>query len=158
MEINVNAKGVLEINNARIVFRNFAGAPSKFNREGDRNFGLIIDDAAIAEQLRQDGWNVKAKGDPEDPYYFMTVKVKFNSYGPYAQMVSNGVATVLGEETIATLDNIDIEKVDLDVRPYDWEMNGRTGRTAYLSAISVTCRSNRFANFQAPAAEEDLPF
>ena len=35
------------------------------------------------------------------------------------------------------LDDIVIGKVDLDIRPFDWEVNGSTGRSAYLSGIRV---------------------
>ena len=52
------------------------------------------------------------------------------------------------------LDDIDIINVNLDIRPYDWEVNGKTGRTAYLQAIEVFQEIDRFA---ARYAEEDDP-
>ena len=55
---------------------------------------------------------------------------------------------------MSMLDDIDIRSVDLDIRPYDWEVNGKTGRTAYLQAMEVTQEIDRFA---ARMAEEEHP-
>lgn len=43
------------------------------------------------------------------------------------------------------LDDIDILSVNLDIRPYDWEVNGKTGRAAYLQSIEVIQNIDRFA-------------
>ena len=39
----------------------------------------------------------------------------------------------------------DIIGVDLDIRPFDWDVNGKSGRTAYLQAIRVIQDVDRFA-------------
>lgn len=43
---------------------------------------------------------------------------------------------------VSIVDEIDIRSVNLDVRPYDWEVNGKTGRTAYLQSIPKKGESN----------------
>lgn len=150
MKINFADRGILQIDNARIIYRNFAGAPSKFNREGDRNFAIIIEDQDIADALTEQGWNVKIKPPREegdDPFMFLPVKVKFNDRGPrvYLQNSLEGRNRVmLDEDAVGMLDHVDIINVDLDIRPFDWEVQGKTGRTAYLQSICVTQEVDRF--------------
>ena len=149
---------ILEIEDARIIYRNFEGRGDKFNREGDRNFAVIIPSQEICDQLIEAGWNVKIKPpreDGDDPFMFLPVKIRFNARGPAAYVRSGDKITRLNEETIGMLDEIDIQSVDMDLRPFDWEVNGRVGRSAYLQAIEVTQSFDRFA---AKYAAEDLPF
>ena len=160
MTINFASRGVVQIDEARIIYRNFAGAPSKFNREGDRNFAVVIDDQDIAEALTEKGWNVKIKPPREEgdePFMFLPVKVKFNDRGPkvYLQNSLGGRNRVtLDEDTVGILDNVDIINVDLDIRPYDWDVQGKTGRTAYLQSICVTQEVDRFLDRYA---EQESP-
>ena len=75
---------------------------------------------------------------------YLPVKIKFNSRGPAAYVVSGDQVTKLNEDTIDMLDEIDIQSVDMDIRPYDWEVNGKEGRSAYLEAINVIQNIDRF--------------
>jgi hypothetical protein len=148
MNITFAPKGILQIDDARIVYRNFSGIGSKYNREGDRNFAVVIDNQEAADALLDEGWNVKIKpprDEDEDPFMYLPVKVKFNDRGPNVYLKSGARQVRLDEESISCLDDIDIIGVDLDVRPYDWEVNGKTGRTAYLQSIRVTQDLDRFA-------------
>ena len=156
MNITFAPRGILNIDEAAIIYRNFAGRGDKFNREGDRNFALIIPTEELADRLINDGWNVKVKpprDDQETPFMYRPVKIKFNDRGPNCYLVTAGRANRLDEESIGILDDVDILNVNLDIRPYDWEVNGKTGRTAYLQGIEVTQRVDRFA---ARYAEEDM--
>ena len=159
MEITRAPRGILQIDDARIIHRNFSGAGSKFNREGDRNFSIVIEDQETGEALREEGWNVKIKPPREDgdePFMFLPVKVKFNDRGPNVYLVSGDAENQLKEDTISCLDDVDIARVDLDIRPYDWEVNGKEGRTAYLHSMEViqavsdrfAARRNRTAGFK----------
>ena len=149
MNVTFAPRGILQIDDARIIYRNFSGVGSKFNREGDRNFAVYIPDEDMANELKERGWNVKIKPpreDGDDPFMFLPVKIKFNDRGPSVYLVTGNKKTPLNENTVSCLDDIDILSVDLDIRPYDWDVNGKTGRTAYLQSIWVTQEVDRFAS------------
>ena len=148
MNITYAPKGILQIDDARIIYRNFAGHGSKFNREGDRNFAVIIPNQEIADELIRSGWNVKIKPPHDDqdmPFMYLPVKTKFNDRGPNVYQVTGERRNKLDKEAIDCIDDIDISSVSLDIRPYDWDINGKTGRTAYLQSILVTQKIDRFA-------------
>lgn len=163
MHLTIAPRGILQIDDARLIFKNFEGRGDKFNREGDRNFSILIEDSDVADALIQEGWNVRIKpGRDEDdgPFMRLPVKVKFTDYGPRVYLKSGKPEPIeLDEESIGCLDQIDIESVDLDIRPFDWEVNGKTGRTAYLQSMHVVQRIDRFAARYAHMSEDEkLPF
>lgn len=148
MEITFAPRDILQIDDARIVYRNFSGTGSKFNREGDRNFAVVIPDQDVVDELVNRGWNVKIKpprDEDDTPFMFLPVKIKFNERGPKVYLQSGDKTVELDEESIDCLDDVDILSVDLDIRPYDWEVNGKQGRTAYLQSIHVVQEIDRFA-------------
>lgn len=164
MNVVFAPKNILQIDDAKLIFKNFEGRGDWFNREGDRNFSILIEDPNTADALVREGWNVKIKpgrDEDEGPFMRLPVKVKFTDYGPNVYLVTGDRRNELDEESISCLDNIDIESVDLDIRPYDWEVNGRTGRTAYLQSMQVVQRIDRFAAKYASMQDDDeshLPF
>lgn len=169
MEICFAPRGILQIDEARIIYRNFSGVGSKFNREGDRNFAVVIPTEELADRLTELGWNVKVKpprDDDETPFMYLPVKVKFNERGPAAYLKSGDNLIKLNEDTVSCLDDVDIVSVDMDLRPFDWDVNGKQGRTAYLQSICVTQQIDRFAAKYGKSNgdvndfcdDEDMPF
>ena len=162
MEITFAPRGILQIDDARIIFRNFRGEASKFNREGDKNFAVVIETEEMADALVKEGWNVKIREPREegdDPFIYLPVKVKFNDRGPQVYLVTGDRSNKLDEESVGMLDDIDIVSCDMDIRPYDWIIQEGTpdekrGRAAYLQSIEVTQEIDRFAARYAIGNEE----
>lgn len=158
MKLTIGPKGMLQIDDAKIIWRNFAGKGDTYNPEGARNFTLVIDDEEIADVLAKEGWNVKVRRDEnrpdEPPFIFLNVKVKFTNRSPFVYLktgdnlvrlcnlegINDPVEREECMDEINCLDYVDIARVDLDIRPFDWtnKKGDRGGRAAYLQAIRVT--------------------
>jgi hypothetical protein len=89
-------KDILQMDNVRLIHKNFSGVASKYNREGNR----------------------------------------------------------LDEESLSILDDVDMLKVDIDINPFNYDVNGKTGISAYLIGMCITQNVNRF---EQRFAEEEAP-
>ena len=139
----------ITIEDATIMFPNFAGKEGTYNKEGRRNFCVVIDDSDRAQELADDGWNVKIlppRDEDEKPVYYIQVTVRFDNFPPKVIMISRGNKTKLDEESVASLDYADIEIADLIISGSPWEVNGKTGIKAYLKTGYFTIAEDVFAS------------
>lgn len=146
------ADSQLMIENAEVLFRNFAGLPSQYNPPGSRNFVVKLD-RDVADAMIKDGWSVgtlkpRDEGDEPEPMVRVTVKYT-NRLGqpvkrpPQIVMITSRGRNTIPEELVDTLDWVDIKQVDLVIRPFHWTMHEGTamekrGISAYLKSFYVT--------------------
>ena len=170
----------LYLENAEILpgsFRNFAGRKSQYNKEGDRNFNVVIGEKT-AKKLLRDGWNLRElkRRDEENldepPRYKLNVKVSFHELRGLpptkVYLYSGRKETLLDEETIDTLDYAEYRTADLTIRPRFWtdDKTGERKIKAYLQEMRVVITPDRWADKYAHYGEEtteddeggDLPF
>lgn len=135
------------LRNVRIIFRNFAGAPTRFNAAGGkRTFSILLNETE-ANELSSMGFNVKAlkQRDPDDdPAFHLPVEVSYRVKPPRIVFISNRgrKRTVIDEDTISLIDYTEIEKIDLTINPYQWAMENAHGVKAYLKTMYVTIRED----------------
>ncbi len=155
----------IKIENARIVFRNLSGKPDKFNPQGGkRSFSVVIEDPEFANELKKEGWNIKqfnpSPDSDEEPAHFISVKVSYNNIPPHIYLCTSKNKTLLNEDTVGQLDYAEISNVDIVITPYQYEMSGRSGISAYVKTMYVTVVEDEFASKYEydDLDDEEIPF
>lgn len=132
----------LTLEDARFIFRpNFEGRPGKYNKQGEREFNVLIPNELVP-LLLQDGWNLKEtkagpthpNPDEHVPEPYLQVTVTMDGFRP-AQVIlmQDGRPTPLNDTTAQLVDSTEFESFDVVIRPYQWKLDdGSSGVKAYL--------------------------
>lgn len=151
------------LENTRIIHKNFRGLAGQYNRAGDMSFSAVIN-PDLVDGLRAAGWAIRELPPREDiegsePLYFIPTRVNFDSQRPpEIFLVTRGGLVQLDKDTVGTLDNAEIIKVDCTLHAHKWENNGKSGVKAYLRNMYVTIREDFLAQkYEEFYASQDDP-
>jgi hypothetical protein len=140
----------IKLENVRMIWRNFAGEEKPMNNKGKRNFAIPLDEE-LALQLRDIGWNIGdnskkvADGRAEELLYHLSVTVKMDGKRPpkiWMITRSKNRRTPLDEDTVMLLDVAEFELVDVILRPFNWDVQGKQGVAAYLKTLFAVLRED----------------
>lgn len=141
-----------------IMYRNFNGAVSRYNNTGAKKFTVRLSEENAID-LKQKGFNVKQKElDNGEFTYQLEVFINYGSYAPNIYAITGNVKKLLDDNTIKSLQGADIIVADLCIRPYVWELNGKTGVKAYVKYMYVTIEEDPFADDYAYMDGEVLDY
>lgn len=151
----------------QIKFRNFAGRPTKFDREGGKKTFAIILSPEEADALSNDGWNVTVPIPKDDSFPIIpiiNVKVNFTSnYPPEIYVITDEYKTKLTPENVGSLDYAEIEYVDAIISPHEFEKRDGSGwaANAYLKSLYVKIVKDELAEKYSNLIEttdNEIPF
>lgn len=148
------------IEDAKLLFRNFAGIAREFNSEGDRNFSVVLE-PELAKKMLAAGWRVKqlkAREEGEEGDYHLKVKVNYKTgRPPRCVQITSKNRVELGADEVSMFDVADIQKADIIINGYWNDMSGG-GYTGYLKTAFITLNEDelelKYGDGQTPNEEE----
>jgi len=125
----------------RIMWRNFQGEERQYNVAGKRNFAIPLEED-VAVDLWEKGWNVKEKIQEDGTHLFhLAVTVKMNGQRPpkiFLITMSKMKRVQLNEDTAIAADWAEFDRIDVTLRPFNWDVQGKQGVSAYLKLFMGT--------------------
>lgn len=137
-------------------YRNFEGKTSDYNPTGTREFGVVIEDPELAQQMAEGLWNVKTitnrdgreflggiKCGGED-LHWIKIKVKYKDKRgerltpPNILIRTENNEQSFGEDDLKDLDGADLMNVQLKINVDHQVINGKPMTIGYLSAMRAT--------------------
>lgn len=159
---NEDGKHTLIIEGAQIFYKNFSGRPTEYNREGDKNFCVYIDNEELANEMINDGWNIR-NTNSEEPRYYTAVKINYDNeyYVPEVYKInSRNKKELLKKDTIACLDSADIANIDILISASTNSTTCKYALKGYVKEMYVTINESRLAQKYAEleSPEEDISY
>lgn len=136
----------IRIDGAEILFKNFEGRETPFNRAGNKNFCVVIPEDQV-EALLAEGWNVRpleSREEGGEPKHILQVNVGYKAKPARVVMITSRGRTDLDEETVELLDDEEFLNVDLIINPYNYRIPPRgkipetVGVSAYVKTMFIT--------------------
>jgi len=155
--VRTNERNVT-LENVTIAFRNFAGKEDKYNREGDRNFSVLLDEESAA-QLVAKGWNVKRlnpRDEEEIGTPYLQIAVSYKVKPPKIGVLTSKGLRNYTEDMVELLDWVDIAKADVSINPYEWVVGGKSGIKAYLNSLYMQIEEDYLQLKWQAIAEESV--
>lgn len=150
-------------------WRNFTGRVGQYNKDGHRSFNIRFDpgvniDAGDLENLLAAGWNIKEQVDEHEGTTFYTLSVKVNFGVSPPEIIRQGdktqIEVYLGPDNVGALDAFTILEADVEINPYNYDINGNRGTAAYLKKLWVLVEESQFdidMHARRSAWQEDDP-
>lgn len=140
------------IENTRLMFPNFSGAPDRFNQTPKPNASIVVP-SEMVQGLTDRGFRIRhldaREGFEDDAGLdLLVVKASYGGRGDpkiVLLMAEDGAPPqewsrrLLTSEEVGELDRLDIDYVDITFTPY--EFRGFT--SAYIDSMYVVCRPDR---------------
>lgn len=140
------------IENTRLMFPNFSGAPDRFNQTPKPNASIVVPPEMV-QGLTDRGFRIRhldaREGFEDDAGLdLLVVKASYGGRGDpkiVLLMAEDGAPPqewsrrLLSSEEVGELDRLDIDYVDITFTPY--EFRGFT--SAYIDSMYVVCRPDR---------------
>lgn len=136
------------ITDCKIIYTNFEGREDQYNKNGNRTFDILLENED-ADILAKEGYNIKYPLNEEGERDYersprLRASVSYKLYEPKVYIINGEQKTKLTEETVGTLDNVDIEYCDIVLTPYHWESNFGKGIKPYLKSLYAVIEFDPF--------------
>lgn len=150
------------VDNAQLIWTNFAGNETSMNRGGKRNFNWVIPDPELAQQLAAMGLNVRHRSirDGVDGEEFDHLKIDISyetdkgipieeinpEWVPQVYLVDeNDYLTLIEKEGLGELDGKIITYALFEFRLYNWTYGNKTGVSAKLKRLFLRVKKDPLA-------------